>query len=84
MNCIHLYILDKLHWWDYRVPIEEYLESFHKLVQKDKIRYIGEHTKRSENDSIAKSNYDKANEQDQGIVQRVLEFTDKRGVLKSL
>ena len=47
-------------------------------------RRPGEHTKRSENDSIAKSKYDNANEQDQGIVQRVLEFTDKRGVLKSL
>ncbi|KAK8838527.1 hypothetical protein M9Y10_033155 [Tritrichomonas musculus] len=143
---IDIYIL---HWWDYRVPIEEYLEAFHRLVQKGKIRYIGvsncfawqvaraneiarqhgwpqfisiqshynlimrederelipycklgnvaitpysplaagklarrpgETTKRSENDTIAKSKYDKASEQDQGIINRVLELADKKGV----
>lgn len=35
---IDLYII---HWWDYRTPIEEYLESLHQFIQKGKIRYIG-------------------------------------------
>ncbi|KAK8892565.1 hypothetical protein M9Y10_029798 [Tritrichomonas musculus] len=38
VDYIDLYIL---HWWDYRNPISEYLESFHHFIQQGKIKYIG-------------------------------------------
>ena len=43
-------------------------------------RRPGEQTKRSQNDVIAKSKYDKADEQDHGIVERVVELANKKGV----
>lgn len=149
VDYIDLYIL---HWWDYRTPIEEYLESFHHFIQQGKIKYIGisncfawqvakanavakqkgweqfvsiqshynlimredereivpfclddniaitpysplaagrlarrpnEHTNRSEKDTFAKSKYDKTNDQDIGIIERVIELADKKGVSMS-
>ena len=149
MDYVDLYII---HWWDYRTPIEEYLECFHQLIQKGKIRYIGvsncfawqiakansiakqngweqfvsiqshynlimredereivpycyedniaitpysplaagrlarrpgEHTTRSEKDTYAKSKYDKAIDQDSGIIERIIELSEKKGVSMS-
>lgn len=144
MDYIDLYII---HWWDYRVPIAEYLESLNHFIKQGKIKYIGlsncfawqiakanalarekgwhqfvsvqshynlimrederemlpcckdeniaitpysplaagrlsrhpgEHTKRSDTDVVAKAKYDKATDQDHGIIERLLELSEKK------
>lgn len=43
-------------------------------------RHPGEQTKRSETDAVAKAKYDDASDQDSGIIKRVEEIADKKGV----
>lgn len=149
VDYIDLYIL---HWWDYRNPISEYLESFHHFIQQGKIKYIGisncyawqlakanalakekgweqfvsiqghysllfreeeremvpfcledniamtpysplaagrlsrhlgEHTKRYEEDVMARAKYDRIMDKDQAIIERVEELAKKKGVSMS-